>query len=207
MFSKFLNLDTEKQDRIMNAAMKEFALKGYDRASTNEIVKDAGISKGLLFHYFGNKKQLFLFLYEHMTKIFLERILEKVNWDEKDIFFRYRQIASLKLELFKIYPEMFNFIKSIYTEASSDVKSDLNRMGKELFASSFLKLFSDIDTSKFKQGIDINKAINVINWTLEGFAYQQQEKAIKLNLEQINNEEALAEMDVYMEMLKHSFYE
>jgi TetR/AcrR family transcriptional regulator len=206
MFSKFLNLDTQKQDRILNAAMKEFALKGYDRASTNEIVKEAEISKGLLFHYFGNKKQLFLFLYEHMTKIFLERILEKVNWDEKDIFFRYRQIASLKLELFKIYPEMFNFIKSIYTEASSDVKSDLNRMGKELFASSFLKLFSDIDTSNFKQGIDINKAINVINWTLEGFAYQQQEKAIRLNLEQINNEEALAEMDVYVEMLKNSFY-
>jgi TetR/AcrR family transcriptional regulator len=206
LFSKFFNLDKEKQDRIINAAIKEFAQKGYDSASTNEIVKDAGISKGLLFHYFQNKKQLYLFLYEHMTAIFLEQILEKINWDEKDIFERYRQIASLKLELFLIYPEMFNFIKTIYMESSNDVKSDLEAKGKELFASSFTKLFSDIDLTKFKPGIDPNKAINIINWTLEGFAYQQQDKAVKLNIEELNMEEALAEMDVYVEMLKNSFY-
>jgi TetR/AcrR family transcriptional regulator len=206
LFTKFLSLDTEKQDRIINAAIKEFARKGYDLASTNEIVKEAGISKGLLFHYFQNKKQLYLFLYEHMTTIFLEQILEKINWDVKDIFLRYRQIALLKLELFLIYPEMFNFIKAIYMEASSDVKSELNRMGKELFASSFAKLFSDIDFSNFKPGIDHNKAINIINWTLEGFAYQQQEKAIKLNIDQLNIGEAMAEMDVYVEMLKNAFY-
>lgn len=56
---KFLELDKLKQDRIINAAMKEFALKGYKNASTNEIVKEAGISKGLLFHYFTNKKAYF----------------------------------------------------------------------------------------------------------------------------------------------------
>ena len=50
MFSKFLNLELEKQDRIINAAIKEFAQKGYDKASTNEIVKEAGISKGLLYN-------------------------------------------------------------------------------------------------------------------------------------------------------------
>lgn len=56
LFSKFLNLNPEKQDRILNAALKEFAQKGYQNASTNEIVKEAGISKGLLFHYFNNKR-------------------------------------------------------------------------------------------------------------------------------------------------------
>ncbi|MFD6209493.1 TetR/AcrR family transcriptional regulator, partial [Peribacillus sp. NPDC060253] len=75
MFSKFLNMDKEKQDRIINAAIKEFAQKGYDNASTNEIVKEAGISKGLLFHYFQNKKQLYLFLYEHMIDILMEKIM------------------------------------------------------------------------------------------------------------------------------------
>lgn len=207
MFSKFMNLDKEKQDRIINAAMKEFAQKGYDLASTNEIVKEAGISKGLLFHYFQNKKQLYLFLFEHMTNILMEKILEKVNWDEKDIFVRYQQIAKLKFDLFKIYPETFNFTKTIYTEESPAVKSDLNRRGKELLESSFIKLFSDIDLSKFKKGIDIKKAINIINWTLEGFAYQQQEKVVAISLEQINVEEALAEMEEYLEMLKSSFYD
>lgn len=61
MVSKFLNLDSEKQNRILNAAINEFAEKGYENASTNEIVKDAGISKGLLFHYFKIRSNYFYF--------------------------------------------------------------------------------------------------------------------------------------------------
>ena len=60
-----MSLSEEKQQRILNAALKEFAQKGYKNASTNQIVKEADISKGLLFHYFKNKKQLFLFLYDY----------------------------------------------------------------------------------------------------------------------------------------------
>jgi len=44
---KFLALEPEKQSRIINAAIKEFVHKGYNKASTNEMVKDADISKGL----------------------------------------------------------------------------------------------------------------------------------------------------------------
>ncbi|MGF9966971.1 TetR/AcrR family transcriptional regulator [Bacillus rhizoplanae] len=207
MYSKFLNLDKEKQDRIINAAIKEFAQKGYDKASTNEIVKEAGISKGLLFHYFQNKKQLYLFLYEHMIEILMEKITEKINWDEKDIFVRYRQIALLKIEVYQIYPEMLNFIKSIYKDSSPDVKIDINRREKKLLENSLNKLFSDIDLSKFKKGIDIKKAINIINWTLEGFAYQMQEKALSLSLEQIDSEETMAEMEEYLKILRNSLYE
>ncbi len=39
----------------MNAAISIFATQGYAHASTDEIVKRAGISKGLLFHYFISK--------------------------------------------------------------------------------------------------------------------------------------------------------
>ena len=45
-----------KRQRILDAAIREFAEHGYDKASTNSIVKEAGIAKGLLFHYFGSKK-------------------------------------------------------------------------------------------------------------------------------------------------------
>ncbi|ENQ3108562.1 regulatory protein, tetR family [Bacillus sp. 491mf] len=207
MYSKFLNLDQDKQDRIINAAMKEFAQKGYDKASTNEIVKEAGISKGLLFHYFQNKKQLYIFLYEHMIDTLLKKITEKINWDEKDIFARYRQISLLKIEIYKIYPEMLNFAKSAYTDSSSAIKIDINCKAKEILERSYNQLFSDIDFSKFKKGIDIKKAINIINWTIEGFAYQVQEKALSLSLDQIDIEGTMAEMEEYLEILRISLYE
>ena len=43
MFNK---LKTEKQKLILNAAIKEFSRNGFEKASTNEIVKEASISKG-----------------------------------------------------------------------------------------------------------------------------------------------------------------
>ena len=43
IYSKFNNLKLEKQEQIINAAIKEFVQSGFDKASTNEIVKRANI--------------------------------------------------------------------------------------------------------------------------------------------------------------------
>ncbi len=50
MTTKLAGLEPQKRNAILNAALKEFALKGFDNASTNIIAKDAGISKALMFH-------------------------------------------------------------------------------------------------------------------------------------------------------------
>lgn len=206
MYSKFLNVDLEKQERIINAASKEFAQKGYDNASTNEIVKEAGISKGLLFHYFKNKKGLFLFIFDYLQEMFREKIYENINWNETDLFIRYREIGLLKFELIKSYPETVNFIKVAYLEDSNEVKSDLEQRQNILIATAYQKLFSDFDHSKFKENIDINKAIQIIFWSMEGFANQQQEKLKALSMDQVNPEETLVEMESYLDMLKEAFY-
>ena len=206
MYSKFLNVDLEKQERIINAASKEFAQKGYDNASTNEIVKEAGISKGLLFHYFNNKKGLYLFIFDYLQEMFREKIYENINWNEKDLFIRYREIGLLKFELIKSHPETVNFIKVAYLEDSNEVKSDLEQRQNILIATAYQKLFSDFDHSKFKENIDINKAIQIIFWSMEGFANQQQEKLKSLSMDQVNPEETLVEMESYLDMLKEAFY-
>ena len=206
MFTKFLNLSPEKQDRILNAALKEFAQKGYKNASTNEIVKDAEISKGLLFHYFINKKGLFLFLYNHFMELSLAEIHAKVEWNEKDMFLRYRQIGLLKFELFQKYPEMFNFIKGVLKEDAAEVKKEIEQKNKELLDYGYNDLFGDIDPTKFKEGLDLKKTVNIIFWTMEGFAYRQQDKALAVDFNQEFLDEVLAEMDAYFEILKQAFY-
>ena len=46
MNDKFFDLKKEKQDKMINGAMQVFALKGYKLASTDDMVKVAGVSKG-----------------------------------------------------------------------------------------------------------------------------------------------------------------
>ncbi len=207
MFAKFLNLNSEKQDRILNAALKEFAKKGYQNASTNEIVKEAEISKGLLFHYFNNKKDLYLFLYDYFMEMLLEEIHAKIDWLEQDIFLRYRQVAILKFALFQKYPDAFAFITAAYSEEANEVRMDLERRIKELLDQGYTEFFADLDYSKFKDGTDITKTMQIIFWTMEGFASQLQAKVATIPLDQMKIEEITAEMDSYSEILKNAFYE
>ena len=49
---------TEKQENILQAALKLFASEGYHATSTNKVAKSAGVSEGLIFRHFGNKEGL-----------------------------------------------------------------------------------------------------------------------------------------------------
>ena len=69
MNEKFYALSVEKQSQILNAAYKLFATNQYKKAPTSEIAAEAGISKSLLFHYFHNKRELYLFLWNYAAGI------------------------------------------------------------------------------------------------------------------------------------------
>jgi AcrR family transcriptional regulator len=49
----------ERRDEVLDAAMIEFADRGFDGASTENIARRAGISQPYLFRLFGTKKELF----------------------------------------------------------------------------------------------------------------------------------------------------
>lgn len=203
---KSLNIDSEKEDRIIRAATRVFAESGYEKASTNAIVKEAKISKGILFHYFNSKKELYVSLYEYLSDLFTEKIYEKLDWNEHDIFVTIRSVTLIKFELFSVYPDLINFLTSAFSEEAHEVKDEIEKYKTRMVESSFATLFSNIDTSKFKEGIDVNKSIQVIYWTFEGMANQQQQKAKSRSVAEINQEEVLAEIDAYIELLKISFY-
>ncbi|MFZ3580408.1 TetR/AcrR family transcriptional regulator, partial [Virgibacillus sp. DJP39] len=201
-----LNLEPEKEERIVNAATKVFAENGYLNASTNEIVKEAKISKGLLFHYFKSKKHLYLALFEKLSDMFTERIYERIDWKEKDILQMIRQVTLIKFEFLTVYPEMINFLNRAYGEDSPEVVDDIKDKREKLTEDVFSKLFTNIDLTNYKENIDPNKANEVIFWTFEGFANRQQEKVKTISVDEIDLENILEEIDGYIELLKNAFY-
>lgn len=58
---------TDKKAQILDVALELFANDGYNATSTNKIAKKAGVSEGLIFKHFGNKKGL------------LEALMEEAN--------------------------------------------------------------------------------------------------------------------------------
>ena len=206
MFSKFLNQDKEKQDRIINAAIKEFAHKGYDLASTNEIVKEAGISKGLLFHYFGNKKQLYLFLYDYCVNLIADEIYKKINLKEADFFLRIRQTAMAKMEILSIYPDLFRFMEIAYMENSNDVKEELDHKKKEFTEINIGKIYENIDASKFREDMALPMILKIVTWTFEKMGEEAIYKAKLSPTHEIEYDQVFKEATEYIEILKKCFY-
>lgn len=61
------NLDAERRQRVLDAAMAEFGRHGYSGGSLNVIAREAGVSKGSLFQYFDDKLDLFAHVAEHAS--------------------------------------------------------------------------------------------------------------------------------------------
>jgi len=110
MNAKFFDLKQEKQDRMINAALKVFALNGYQHASTDDIVKEAHISKGLLFHYFDSKIGVYSFLYDYCTRFLSLELSSAIDPSETNYFEIRRQMEAAKLQALKSYPYMVLFM-------------------------------------------------------------------------------------------------
>lgn len=67
---RFYRLPEKKRKAIRDAARKEFARVPYEKASINQIIKNAGISRGSFYTYFSDKQDLMEFiLKEDMTQV------------------------------------------------------------------------------------------------------------------------------------------
>lgn len=199
---KFYGIDAEKQERIINAALKEFARSGYEKASTNEIVREADISKGSLFHYFNNKKELYLFLLDYVAKV-IEKIYSEVDWDERDLFERMKQLGAVKFKVYQQHPHAFDFMNTASQETSSEVKADIEKMSNEAISVGMEKSFKNIDLTKFRDDMDLEKMLNIISLTVLGLAEQQRKKVTSF---EAFEPEVLHVFDDYFNLLKRCFY-
>lgn len=197
------NVDEEKKVNIINSAMKEFSKNTFQKASTNAIVEDAGISKGLLFHYFGTKAKLYEYLEYFTMKVMAENITEKIDWNQQDIFLRIKEISMIKFEIFQDYPYLADFSLTIFQDQTVEEIMHKNPdYPLELYSQIYTK---NIDYSLFKEGIDVEKAIHIIQWTLEKYSDEFRRKIIEGSIE-FDYKAIEQEIFMYIDILKDCFY-
>lgn len=199
-----INVDKEKRDNIINSAMKEFSKNTFQKASTNIIVEDAGISKGLLFHYFASKERLYKYLEYFCIKVITENIIDKLDWDQKDIFLRLKEISMIKFKVFQQYPYLADFSLMVFQDKAVEEIMNINPdFPIELYS----QIYShNIDYSLFKENVDVEKAIKIIQWTIEKYG-DEFRRDIKDGTMKFDYKAIEKELDTYTDMLKLCFYQ
>ncbi len=106
---KVKSFDREKE--LMEAALDEFGMKSYEEASLNNIIKNAGISKGTFYYHIQDKKMLYLSLLQTSVNAkikFMEtKIKDYTDREDLNLFDHFRIQVKFGLEFANNYPKYY----------------------------------------------------------------------------------------------------
>ncbi len=128
----FEKLPIDKQKRIVDASISEFADRDYETASMNKVVERAGIAKGSLFNYFKTKGSLYYHIY-HLAIGEVKSYLRKVRDETAGLPFedRLAKIVDSGVQFISDHPRLARiYFRLIYSADSPDRQKIVSELQK-----------------------------------------------------------------------------
>jgi len=205
----FEKLDPDKKKRIIHAALKEFGEKGYDQASTNRIVQEAGIGKGMLFYYFNSKKELYWHLVDVCLDMVKREYLDKIDDSIDDVIDRLAHISRVKWKFLTDYPEIGGFLSTFFLMDEVELPDELREKFETVMRAGFGKVYENkkFDRTRFRDDVDPEKAHQLIEWAIKGYSNDMMERLKGKKLEAADYQRLWDEFEEYLDILRTCFYQ
>ena len=176
MNEKFYALPVEKQHAIINAGYRIFSQNSYKNSPMSEIADAANISKSLLFYYFKNKKELYMFLWDICAQLTINYLTKYQCYGCSNLFESMERGMKAKMEIIRLYPDMANFVIKAFYETNVEVANDVQNSFRKYFDLKKDKTLLNIDKEQFVEGIDIEMMYKDMYWASEGFLWEMVRK-------------------------------
>lgn len=200
MNEAYFQLPKNKQKNLLNSGYKVFALYPYKKASMFAIADEANISKSLLFYYFKDKKEYYLFLFDTAIA-FLDEQREALNPNIKyDFFELINKNIEHRMRMIDAYPYLYKFIASAYYEDIEEIKPMLDNRKKVMLKSEKELILKVVNHEKFKEPNDAEILFDIVLAAAEG---------CMIGLEDLDAIKMQAQINVFkhmMESLKKHYY-
>lgn len=188
MNEKFYRLSEEKRQRIINAGFEVFAQNSYRKSPVGEIAAAAGISKSLLFHYFRNKRELYLFLWEYAADKTVQYLEEEGCYEPTDLFEMMERGMRAKFRLMAEYPYMARFAINAFYEKDADLYSALQESYARHFDRKATRALAQLDPDDFVPGLDLQMMYREMYWASEGYLWEMLQKRGGLDAAQMERD-------------------
>lgn len=108
-----------KEEKILESAIKLFSKKGFSATTTSEIAKDAGVAEGTVFRYYKTKKHLLVKVMSKLIEVMSEELIanpvgemlkKNKDKDDKDV------LKILLMDRLEIFNKYWDIIQVIITE-------------------------------------------------------------------------------------------
>ena len=172
MNEKFFSLPAQKQETILNAGYRLFSQNSYKQSPMSETAAAAFISKSLLFHYFVNKKELYLFLWEKCAETTIEYLTKYECYAQKDLFESMYRGMQAKMEILRRYPHMGGFTIRAFDEKDPEICAAIQASYQKHFAFKASRTLLNLDPEQFIPGPDIRMMYQDMYWASEGYLWE-----------------------------------
>ncbi len=176
MNERFFSLPAEKQLAIINAGYRVFSQNSYKNSPMKEIADAAGVSKSLLFHYFHNKKELFLFLWDRCAEITIEYLTKYGCYGQDDLFESMEKGMQAKIEMARLYPDMTSFAIRAFYEKDEEICAAIQESYHRHFNLKADKARLNMDPEQFIPGLDIPMMYREMYWASEGYLWEMTQR-------------------------------
>jgi TetR/AcrR family fatty acid metabolism transcriptional regulator len=99
------NKNSDKHQRILDAAVKVFAQKGFFQSKVSEIAREAGVADGTVYLYFKNKDDLLISIFEEKMRDVITQFRSAIS-REKDARSRFKTLIRMHLASFQADPDL-----------------------------------------------------------------------------------------------------
>lgn len=188
---------TKKYEALIATAYQQFALHGYEKTTIDDIIKVSGISKGLFYHHFANKKELFVFLYTQAAREIAEKIREIFETQNMDLTAFAKRYMQMQFSLSQKTPYLFAFLK----RAEGEKIEEIQEVMEHVLAQRYQWMIERLDWQCLRRGVTKEQAISLITWVAEGFTNELLEKG------EFFEEENYLAFCAYLDMMTASILE
>lgn len=172
MNAKFFTLPKERQQAILNAGYHVFSKNSYKKTPVSEVAAAAGISKSLLFYYFHNKQELYLFLWENCIRATVRSMNAYHCYSQTNLFEMIERGMHAKMHLMHEYPDMGNFAVRAFYEEDPAVAPAIHESYKAFQNADAKDALESLDPSQFKDGLDLQMMYREMYLATEGYLWE-----------------------------------
>ncbi|MCL1987303.1 MAG: TetR/AcrR family transcriptional regulator [Firmicutes bacterium] len=192
----------DKQTKILLTAIEIFSRDGFELASTNEIAKAANVSKGLLFHYFGNKKKLHQACQLHVIDEYIVFMAARRDLSITDFFERVLFNLRVKMDFAVQNPKFLPIVNKIFYDNSDLIDRDFleSHIMESSLGTALKNFWQNIDFTPFRDDVNTAKLMEYTQLGLEALWVKYSAENSENLSENIQN--YIADCEEFLKLIK-----
>ena len=139
----------------------------------SEIAAEAGISKSLLFYYFKNKKELYLFLCRYSTELTGQEMIRQKCYEQEDFFDIFLSGLKVKVQLMRQYPDLSLFQLKAYYEKDNSLRPEINQLIGQYSGYENQSEMLKLDKEQFIEGLDLEMMYTDMFLASQGYLWEK----------------------------------